>query len=117
MNGYLLDIIFSTINNRIKKLSCRENVYKNNTNNNESIDLNWTKYFTIPFIISERFNTIASNNNFKVSYKPTNTLNRFIKLGKDKLDKMEQCDVVYKINCLDCNSSYWTNKKKSEDKN
>jgi len=35
-----------------------------------------------------------------------NILNRFIKLGKDKLEVMEQCDVVYKINCFDCYFSY-----------
>ncbi|KYQ56930.1 hypothetical protein ALC60_04134 [Trachymyrmex zeteki] len=74
----------------------------------ECNDLNRKNYFTIPFVNknSEKFNNIASKNNFKVSYKPMNTLNRFIKSGKDKLDKMDQCDIVYRINCLDCNASY-----------
>ncbi|KYQ57975.1 hypothetical protein ALC60_03025, partial [Trachymyrmex zeteki] len=45
MNGYPLDTIFSTINNKIKKLSSRKNLYKNNIdNNNESIELNRKKY-------------------------------------------------------------------------
>jgi len=35
-----------------------------------------------------------------------NTLNRFIKLGKNKLGKIGQCDVVYKISYLDYDSSY-----------
>ncbi|KYQ52671.1 hypothetical protein ALC60_08203 [Trachymyrmex zeteki] len=107
LNGFPLDIIFSTINNRIKRLSIRKDIYKNNTNM-ECNDLNRKNYFTIPFVNknSEKFNNIASKNNFKVSYKPMNTLNRFIKSGKDKLDKMDQCDVVYRINCLDCNASY-----------
>jgi len=39
-------------------------------------------------------------------YKPINNLNRFVKVGKDRLEKMEQCDVVYKISCLNCDSSY-----------
>ncbi|KYN30216.1 hypothetical protein ALC57_00353 [Trachymyrmex cornetzi] len=109
-NGYPLDIIFSTINNRIKMLSRKKNVYVNDTiNNNDSNDNNnIKKYFTIPYIneISEKFKTIVEKNNFKVRYKPMNTLNSVIKLDKDKLEKMEQCDVVYKISCLDCDSSY-----------
>ena len=39
-------------------------------------------------------------------------MNHFIKLGKDKLEKMEQCDMIYKINCLDCDSSYVGQTKK-----
>ncbi|KYQ59136.1 hypothetical protein ALC60_01852 [Trachymyrmex zeteki] len=59
MNGYPLDTIFSTINNRITKLSSRKNVYENIDNNNESIDPNRRKYFTIPFMntVSDKFNT------------------------------------------------------------
>ena len=33
-------------------------------------------------------------------------LNNFIKSGKDILNKMSRCDVVYKIDCLDCESTY-----------
>ncbi|KYQ53751.1 hypothetical protein ALC60_07318, partial [Trachymyrmex zeteki] len=69
INGYPLDTIFSTINNKIKKLSSRKNLYKNKIgNNNESIDFNRKKYF--------------------------------------------QCDVVYKISNLDCNSSYVSQTKR-----
>ncbi|KYN19992.1 hypothetical protein ALC57_07763 [Trachymyrmex cornetzi] len=70
-NGYPLDLIFITINKRIKSLS-RKNLYKN----------------------------------FKIAYKPMNKLNSIIKTGKDKFNKMELCNVVYKINCLSCESSY-----------
>jgi len=30
-----------------------------------------------------------------------NKLNKFIKLDKNKLEKTEQCNVIYKISCLD----------------
>ncbi|KYN22634.1 hypothetical protein ALC57_04963, partial [Trachymyrmex cornetzi] len=33
-------------------------------------------------------------------------LNRIIKTGKDKLNKDELSNVVYEINCADCNVSY-----------
>ena len=35
-----------------------------------------------------------------------NYMNNFIKTGKDKIKKEEHSNVVYKINCHDCNYSY-----------
>ena len=52
------------------------------------------------------------NNNFfkkyrtKDVYSARNKLNNIIKLGKDKNDKSNNSNVVYKINCNDCNASY-----------
>jgi len=43
---------------------------------------------------------------FDIAYSIPNTLQRFIKRGKDKIDTMSKCDVVYKINCHDCNAFY-----------
>ncbi|KYN22022.1 hypothetical protein ALC57_05589 [Trachymyrmex cornetzi] len=110
LNGYPLNIIFSTINYRIKTLSERKNLYNNKKNVNKEIeDSNLIKkYFTIPYIqnISEKFKRIADKNNYKVPYKPINTLSSVIKLGKDKLKKMESSQVVYKINCTNCDSTY-----------
>ena len=39
-------------------------------------------------------------------YKTINKFNCLIKLGKDKCKPEENANVVYKINCKDCNSSY-----------
>ena len=39
-------------------------------------------------------------------------LNSIIKSGKDRLERMEQCNVVYKISCLDCDSSYVSQTKR-----
>ncbi|KYN12186.1 hypothetical protein ALC57_15637, partial [Trachymyrmex cornetzi] len=89
-NGYPLNLIFNTINKRIKCLSRRKKVYNNSSQNSDN-DNSINKYFTVPYIknISEKFKS-----------------NSIIKTDKDKLDKMEQCNVVYKINCLNCESSY-----------
>ena len=35
-----------------------------------------------------------------------NKLNNIIKLGKDKNDKFNNANLVYKIKCNDCNASY-----------
>jgi len=66
------------------------------------------KYFTIPYLkgASEKFNRALNKYKFELVYKPMNNLNRFIKTGKDKVKKDELSNVVYKINCKDCNYSY-----------
>ena len=47
------------------------------------------------------------------SYKPMNSMSTFIKTDKDKIKKEDLSNVVYKVNCQDCNYSYvgQTNKK------
>ena len=35
-----------------------------------------------------------------------NSISTFIKTGKDKIKKEDHSNVVYKINCQDCNYSY-----------
>ena len=66
------------------------------------------KYFTIPYLkrTSEKFNIALNKFQFELVYKPMNNLNRFIKTGKDKIKKDELSNVVYQINCKDCDYSY-----------
>ncbi|KYN43690.1 hypothetical protein ALC56_01952 [Trachymyrmex septentrionalis] len=75
----------------------------NDLNNN-----NLKNYFTIPYMnrISEKFKFVADKNDFKIAYKPMNTLKSVIRLDKDRLDLMEHCNVVYRISYLDCDVSY-----------
>ena len=39
----------------------------------------------------------------KVVYSSKNKLNNIIKLGKDKNERCNNANVVYQINCKDCN--------------
>ena len=109
-NGYPLKFIFSTINNRIKTLENRTNLDQNRKEINNECDSNVTskKFFTIPYLgkVSEKFKKLSHVYGFNIAYKPMNKLNTFIKTGKDSLPKDDQCGVVYKINCLNCESSY-----------
>jgi len=41
-----------------------------------------------------------------MSFSIFNTLKRYIKRGKDRLDVLSHQDVVYKINCIDCEATY-----------
>jgi len=65
-------------------------------------------FFTIPYVngISEKFKKISKKHDLKLAYSSVNSLNKFITTGKDKLNSLGSCDVVYKINCQDCNASY-----------
>ena len=42
----------------------------------------------------------------KVVCSARNKLNNIIKLGKDKSERCNNANVVYQINCKDCNASY-----------
>ncbi|EZA57991.1 hypothetical protein X777_01999, partial [Ooceraea biroi] len=43
---------------------------------------------------------------FEMAYRPIHSLRRFIGTGKDMINKMSRCNVVYKISCNDCEVSY-----------
>jgi len=105
-NGYPLRFIFDTINNRIKMLNNRktENV-KNVAHTSHN---NQKNYFTIPYVrsISESFLPITKKFGFEIAFSISNTLNRFIKRGKDVIEPLLQNDVVYKIECLNCDMTY-----------
>src|SRR5436190_21206207 len=49
---------------------------------------------------------LAKDLNVRISYFSLNKLNRYIKVHKDSLCNSSQCNVVYKINCANCNASY-----------
>jgi len=42
----------------------------------------------------------------KIAHKPVNKLGRIYSNLKDKIGKMDKKDVIYKLNCKDCESSY-----------
>ncbi|KYN12693.1 hypothetical protein ALC57_15133 [Trachymyrmex cornetzi] len=105
-NGYPLDFLFNTINNRIKSLSHNNKLKQ--TNHKDLINSNIKIYCTLPYVknLTEKFQNVYRNYNLNIAYKPINSLNKFIKTGKDKLDKMDNNNVVYKINCYNCDCSY-----------
>ena len=65
-------------------------------------------FICLPYVKElEDFNkNFIKNYSTKVVYSAKNKLNNIIKLGKDKNDKSNNANVVYKINCKDCNASH-----------
>ena len=101
-NSYPLEFIFSTINNRIKS-----HLHSNKTSSGV-LKENDKQFFLIPYLkgISEQFQSKLNKYNFRAAYCCTNRLNKFIKTGKDSVDPAQQCGVVYRIACIDCDASY-----------
>jgi len=106
-NCFPLPLIFNTINRRIRMLTNANYIDKNKKfqSSQEFIKKN---FFTIPYVksISESFLPLTKKFGYDIAYSVPNTLNKFIKRGKDRIEPAMQNDVVYKIDCRDCNCSY-----------
>jgi len=105
-NGYPLEFIFSTINNRKQFCVSRIKQYKKHLNEEDDN----RSCFTIPYVknISEKFKSISKKHELKLAFSASNSFSKFIKTGKDPPDHSSYCvyDVVYQINCRDCKASY-----------
>jgi len=101
-----LGFIFNTISSRIKALiNDKITKQKLNTTDNGSNKKIW---FTVPYInsITEKFKSIANGAVSKLAFFSTNKLNNLIKVQKDSLPKLSKMNVVYKISCQNCETSY-----------
>jgi len=104
-NNYPLDLIFSSIK---KRLSTKFNQLNNQRDHDVSLKIK-ENYFVIPYTehTGEKFIQFFKNiPNFKLTFRGTNRLSKFIKVQKDPLPTLFHSNVVYKINCLQCDASY-----------
>lgn len=107
-NGYPLDLIFATIKQRLKKIITSKHPEVNENNPTITMGRN-NNFFIIPYIpnISEKFyGLFKKNSDIRLAHKSFNKLNIFIKAQKDLVPPQSQSNVVYKINCADCDASY-----------
>jgi len=101
-NGYPLPFIFSNINNRIRHVlyDSTDDTTKNNKKK---------KFFIkVPFIenVTPKMLNITKKHNINTIFTINNKLSHIIKTGKDKINKIKCSNVVYKINCNNCDASY-----------
>jgi len=101
--NYPLEFIFSTINNRINI-----NVYteKNFFLNELEKTVN-KKYFIVPYLknISDKFTILFNKYKMSMAFESINSLNNFIKTGKNNIELMLRCEelyIYYKISYQDC---------------
>jgi len=103
-NGYPLKVIFSTIRKRLHSRShC--NAHKSKDHSGKST----CTYFSILYVsfIAKKLFQFFKNISFsKLVFSGYNKLNKFIKVHKDFLSTFLRSNVVYKINCSDCDASY-----------
>ena len=71
-------------------------------------DVKRTLFFGIPYIKSVSEKVCSANRKFDVrmTYSGFNKVQRFVHPQKDTLPNMFRTNVVYKINCRDCDTSY-----------
>ncbi|GAA57503.1 hypothetical protein CLF_112815 [Clonorchis sinensis] len=69
---------------------------------------NTSKRFTPPYTknTAEMTATVLRQHNTTVTYKPANTLRRTLSRPKGKLDPMTKNNVIYRIQCKDCDKRY-----------
>jgi len=102
-NDYLLDFIIDTISMRFKKLLNNKTRKQNETFNDDG----YKGWFLIPFIpkLNEKFKNIANTFKSKLAFFNLHKLGRIIKAQKDTLPVGFNKNVVYKLNCKDCEVS------------
>jgi len=68
----------------------------------------------LPYVknITDSLKTCIRNAEVTLGYQCLNRLDRVIRVHKDKLKKEESSDVVYKIFCKDCDST-WVRRRDS----
>jgi len=105
-NCFPLSFIFCTINKKIKQIAYSNNKF--NKDDKEQKQVVEKEYFTIPYVnsTSESFTPVCARFGFYMSHSILNILQKYIKRGKDKLEIRYQQDVVYKIICKDCETTY-----------
>jgi len=107
-NGYPLSIIFSNIRRRLQTKFFYRNPATHTQKNNNTHNTT-TTYFIIPYIsfIANKFIQYFKKISFcNLAFTCYKKLNQFIKVHKDPLPKTSRPNVVYKINCTECEASY-----------
>ena len=87
------------IQNRFRKLKF-DNKKTNKNCPISTVSIPYNKMFY------EKCSYILNKYNIRTVPLVNNKLNNIIKLGKDKIQKLDTCGVVYKINCLSCPATY-----------
>jgi len=107
-NGYPLRLIFTTIRKRLRQRFARDGSHESSRKNKPD-DRSTETFFTVPYIlpIAKKFMQFFKNIHFcKLAFTCYNKLSRYIKAHKDSIPLTSRPNVVYKINCQNCEASY-----------
>ena len=135
MLAFLSDLQFQAANLELIEKVLRENFYpekfvkdnikhrrdiltqrERNATNHRTQNVEVKPFVSIPYIeqLSEKIAGILKRHNISTAYRNTRDLSTVLKPVKDKLEKNEQCNVVYSIPCKgnNCQAAYIGQKQK-----
>ncbi|XP_019882893.2 uncharacterized protein LOC109609951 [Camponotus floridanus] len=103
-NCFPSQIINRYVQKRLQFLKHRDNANIDNECDNAVA----SSYISLPFVdgLSDEFDHVFKNIGLNVDYNVPKKLNVLIKRGKDKLPTNNMTEVVYKLDCKNCNKSY-----------
>lgn len=105
-NDFPIHIINKYINKRLAHIHNKQT----NNNSQNKTQRSFSNYNTITFpynkYINPKIKGILHKHNIALINKTTDKFNKYIKLGKDIVDKDDINIAVYKIDCNDCDATY-----------
>ena len=106
LNNYPKKFIDFHVNKRVNYITSTENNSISNNINNSVVNRN---IFKLPYNgnLSENIYNFVKKYNMDIIYHIPCKLNKFIRLGKDRLTKQKQKNVVYCIECKNCDKKYY----------
>jgi len=112
-NGYPLKLIFEQTNKRFKtlfvnKIHSNINNSRIPTKNNDTDPETEKRYFVIPYLcgILETIASLFNKSDYTIGFRCLNKLDRIIRVQKDHTEYSQKNNIVYKINCSNCEASY-----------
>ena len=104
LNDYPLDFINKYISKRLITISNTDNFVHNIKKTiNPNKPLLILPYFNHFFHVIRK---LSIKHNFNIIFKCVNKFSKFITLGKDPIQTNDRNNIVYKINCSNCNCCY-----------
>jgi len=105
---YPLNFIFKTISNRIRHVITNFNNKTQNDTKISHLDDEINSWFVIPYFgsFSEKFREIVGVSDMRVAYYGINKLRNIIKVHKDPISNLYKKNVIYKLNCNNCEATY-----------
>ena len=105
-NCYPTKLTNKYINIRLNELQTRHN--NNNSSSSDNVARDPLKFITIPYIkgLSDGVGRTMRDAKFKVLLTIPKKLDCIIRRGKDTLPNLKQTELIYEIDCANCNAAY-----------
>ena len=107
LNNYSIKLINKYINIRIFQIKNKNTILEFNPNNKQR-EIDYKCVVSTPYFgnLSFKIKRLLNAYNLTTVFRNTSKLDKYIKLGKDPLEKLENSNVIYNISYLDCSKTY-----------